>query len=63
MVDEERGHEIRPAFAAYLPNGIDLRLYDGVELRHTKLCKDGPDVYALAEQWRTALLERSLTNQ
>lgn len=42
----------------YLPTGIELRLYEGVEMRRTKLCKEGPEVQALAATWRTLLLER-----
>lgn len=40
----------------YLPTGIELRLYEGVEFRRTKLCKDGPEVQALAETWHRLLL-------
>jgi hypothetical protein len=53
----KKGERDLTCVPAYVPNGIDLRFYDGVEVRRTQLCKDGPEVQALAEQRRAALLE------
>jgi hypothetical protein len=43
--------------AKYVASGIDLRLIEGVDCRRTQLCRDGPTIEALAEKWRTALLD------
>jgi len=42
----------------YLPTGIDVRLLEGIDFKRTQLCRDAPAVEALAEAWRTALIDR-----
>jgi hypothetical protein len=44
--------------AVYLPNGIDLRLMEGVDFRRTQLQKDAPAIEAQADGWLRALQER-----
>ena len=47
--------------AVYLPTGIDLRLLEGDGFRRTQLCRDAPEVHALADKWHAALLEAGWT--
>lgn len=46
----------------YVPTGVELRLYEGVELIRATLRNTGPDVQSLAESWRSALLENGWTD-
>jgi hypothetical protein len=53
-----RKHERRlTCLAVYLPTGIDLRLLEGEDFRRTQLCRDAPEAHALADSWRTALID------
>jgi len=45
--------------AVYMPTGIDLRLLEGEDFRHTQLLTDGPAVQARAEEWRVKLRDRA----
>jgi hypothetical protein len=42
--------------AMYLPSGIDLRLFERDDFRRTQLVRDSPELTALSDRWRTALL-------
>ena len=44
--------------AVYLPSGVDVRLFEGDDFRRTQLVRDSPEVTALSDKWRAALLER-----
>lgn len=39
--------------AVYLPNGVDVRVFESGDMRRTQLTKDGPQTEALAQAWRT----------
>jgi len=39
--------------AAFLPNGVDVRMLEGGEMRRTQLVKDGPHAEGLAAGWKS----------
>jgi hypothetical protein len=52
-----KGERELRCLAIYLPIGIDLRLFEGDDFRRTQLVRDSPELTALADKWRVALLE------
>ena len=58
-----KGERELRCLAVYLSSGIDLRLFEGADFRRTQLVHDSPEVTALSDKWRTALVECGWTTE
>lgn len=54
-----KGERELRCLAVYLPTGIDVRLFEAVDFRRTQLVRDSPELTALSDTWKVALIERS----
>jgi hypothetical protein len=45
--------------AVYLPNGIDVKLFEGEDFRRTLLVRDSFAVAGLSHEWKQALMTRN----
>jgi hypothetical protein len=54
----QKGAQELRCVTVYLPAGIDLRLFEGEDVRRTELVRDAPSVRARASEWRDMLGRR-----